>query len=43
MSTKSSRSVEWASQELLSRVLYAERPNRDKLTFLTEPQTSGDT
>ena len=39
MSTKSIRSAEWASrQELLSIDLYAGRPNRDKLTFLTKPQ-----
>ena len=40
MSTKSIRSAEWASrQELLSIDLYAERPNRDKLTFLTSPRS----
>lgn len=39
MSTKSLRSAEWASrQELLSIVLYAERPNRDKANFSDQPQ-----
>ena len=40
MSTMSIQSAEWASrQELLSIDLYAERPNRDKLTFLTSARS----